>query len=227
MAFSHPEDSSSKPSVPSSPSGLPVQPRKELTPSHPEPSPDQFLLTCFSLLYWFPGQFPCFFLPRLQVPSTFSLPLDPHCFAFKTYQISPLLCQIPGPTPFDPTFLVPTHVFYKAKVFPCWSHSAIRPQDANEDIEQKNSPVPVVHVAGSYKQLLKPRSLPSPSWFFNSSPTGPNGWFLHAKTLLYLVSLKSSLQKNMIQIFKLPGQLTLRSWKTPSSLVIKKNNTVF
>lgn len=154
MVFSHPEDSSS--SVPSSPSGLPVQPRKELTPSHPEPSPDQFLLTCFSLLCWFPGQFPYFFLPRL-----FFLPLDPHCFAFKTYQISPLLCQIPGPTPFDPIFLVPAHLFYKARVFLCSIHSAIRPQNANEDIGQKNSPVPVVHVAGSYKQLLKPRSLPS------------------------------------------------------------------
>lgn len=106
VVFSHPEDSLSKPSVPLFPSGFPVQPRKELTPSHPEPSPDQFLLTCFSLLYWFSVQFPCVFLPRLQVPSTSSLPLAPHCFAFKTYPVSPLLCQIPGPIPFDPILLV-------------------------------------------------------------------------------------------------------------------------
>lgn len=105
VVFSHPEDSSSS-CVPFFPSGFPVQPRKELTPSHPEPSPDQFLLTCFSLLYWFSVQFPYFFLPILQVPSTFSLALAPDCFAFKTYQISLLLCQIPRPTPCDPILLV-------------------------------------------------------------------------------------------------------------------------
>lgn len=129
VVFSHPEDSLSKPSVPFFPSGFPVQPSKELTPSHPEPSPDQFLFTCFSLLYWFSVQFPYFFLPRLQVPSTLPLPLSPatalapsYCFAFKTYQISPLLCQIPGPTPFDPILLVFQAISSTKPVFSSCAH---------------------------------------------------------------------------------------------------------
>lgn len=110
--FSDSEDSSSKLSAPSFPSGFPVQPRKELTSSQPEPSPDWFLLTCFSLPYWFSVQFPYFFLPRLQVPSSFSLPPNSNCFAFhKLLKFAPH-CQLPIPTP-----LVPTHLLYKAKVF--------------------------------------------------------------------------------------------------------------
>lgn len=80
--FFNSEDSSSKFSAPSFPFGFPVEPREELTPSHPESSPDWFLLTRFSLSYWFSVQFPYFFLPRLQVPFSFSLPPTPHSLAF-------------------------------------------------------------------------------------------------------------------------------------------------
>lgn len=92
------------------PPGFPAQPRKELTPSYPEPSPDRFPLTCFSLSYWFSGQFPYFLLPRLQVPS----PYPPDCFALLSLPPRhPSICQIPRPILLVPILLAPTHVLYK------------------------------------------------------------------------------------------------------------------
>lgn len=107
--FFNSEDSSSELSAPSFPSGFPVEPREELTPSHTEPSPDRFLLTRFSLSYWFSVQFLYFFLPRLQVPFSFSLPPTPHSFAFQNLLKFCPLCQFPKPSPLVPILLFPTH----------------------------------------------------------------------------------------------------------------------